>query len=192
MTAQTFQILCLPGDGVGPEVLREARQTLELVADARPVTFVWAEAKIGGAAIDAHGVPLRDADAEMAASSDSVLLGAVGGPKWESVAPEIRPEAGLLGLRQRLGLFANLRPIKVLDALVDASPLKADIVRGTDMLIVRELTGGIYFGKPSEQRVTSEGRSAIDTLVYTRVGDAAPDRARFRARQGQAQQGHQR
>lgn len=167
MTAQTFHILLLPGDGVGPEVIREAIQTLELVAAHRPVEFNWSEAAFGGAGIDAHGVPLRDEDAELAADADSVLLGAVGGPKWENVAPNIRPEAGLLGLRQKLGLFANLRPIKVLDALVDASPLKADIVRGTDLLIVRELTGGIYFGTPSEQRETNEGRSAIDTLVYS-------------------------
>lgn len=167
MTAQTFHILCLPGDGVGPEVIKEARQTLDLIAASRPVEFVWTEAAFGGAAIDAHGVPLRDEDADAAANSDSVLLGAVGGPKWENIAPEIRPEAGLLGLRQRLGLFANLRPIKVLDALVDASPMKADIVRGTDLLIVRELTGGIYFGKPSEQMETNEGRSAVDTLLYS-------------------------
>ncbi|MBA2454419.1 MAG: 3-isopropylmalate dehydrogenase [Chloroflexia bacterium] len=169
MTAQTFHILCLPGDGVGPEVIHEARQTLDLIASSRPVEFVWSEAAFGGAAIDAHGVPLRDEDADLAANSDSVLLGAVGGPKWENVAPEIRPEAGLLGLRQRLGLFANLRPIKVLEALVDASPMKAEIVRGTDLLIVRELTGGIYFGKPSEQMETSEGRSAVDTLVYSEI-----------------------
>lgn len=167
MTAKTFHILCLPGDGIGPEVLSEAKATLETVASARPIEFVWSEANIGGAAIDTHGVSLRDEDADLAANSDSILFGAVGGPQWDGVAPEVRPEAGLLRLRQRLGLFANLRPIKVLDALVDASPVKPDVVRGTDMLILRELTGGIYFGKPSEQMMTDEGRSAIDTLLYS-------------------------
>ena len=167
MTDTTYKVLRLPGDGVGPEVLREAVATLDVVAAHSPVSFEWAEAQIGGAAIDAHGVPLRDEDAELASRCDSVLLGAVGGPKWDSVAPEIRPEAGLLRLRQLLGLFANLRPIKVLDAMVDASPVKADIVRGTDMLIVRELTGGLYFGKPSEVRETDNGREAIDTLIYS-------------------------
>jgi 3-isopropylmalate dehydrogenase len=167
MTDTTYQILCLPGDGVGPEVLKQAVATLEVVSAARPVRFEWSEAHIGGAAIDAHGTSLRDEDAELAAQSDSVLLGAVGGPKWDGVAPEIRPEAGLLRLRQKLGLFANLRPIKVFDALVDASPVKPEIVRGTDMLIVRELTGGLYFGKPSEVRESGHGRDAIDTLVYS-------------------------
>jgi 3-isopropylmalate dehydrogenase len=167
MTQKTFHVLVLPGDGVGPEVAGEAVKTLDLIASLRPVSFQWSEAHIGGAAIDAHGVSLRDEDAELAAQSDSVLLGAVGGPKWENVAPEIRPEAGLLSLRRRLGLFANLRPIKVFDALVDASPLKPEIVRGTDMLIVRELTGGLYFGKPSEVRESGNGRDAIDTLVYS-------------------------
>ena len=167
MTAKTFHVLCLPGDGVGPEVLGEATATLDAIAASGAAKFVWTEANIGGAAIDAHGVSLRDEDADLAANSDSILFGAVGGPRWDGVAPEIRPEAGLLRLRQRLGLFANLRPIRVLDALVDASPVKPDVVRGTDMLIVRELTGGIYFGKPSEQMETAEGRSAIDTLLYS-------------------------
>lgn len=167
MAETTYHVLTLPGDGVGPEVLREAVLTLEVVAAQRPFAFSWREAHIGGAAIDAHGTSLRDEDAELAAQSDSVLLGAVGGPKWDNVDPAIRPEAGLLRLRQRLGLFANLRPIKVFDALVDASPVKAAIVRGTDMLIVRELTGGLYFGKPSEVRDTEAGREAIDTLIYS-------------------------
>jgi 3-isopropylmalate dehydrogenase len=167
MTGTAYQVLCLPGDGVGPEVLREAVATLEVIAAARPMSFEWSEAHIGGAAIDAYGTSLRDEDAELASRSDSVLLGAVGGPKWDGVAPETRPEAGLLRLRQRLGLFANLRPIKVFDALIDASPVKPEIVRGTDMLIVRELTGGLYFGKPSAVRENEQGREAIDTLVYS-------------------------
>ncbi|MEZ4520487.1 MAG: 3-isopropylmalate dehydrogenase, partial [Thermomicrobiales bacterium] len=138
----------------------------ETVASHAGFEVTFRQAHIGGAAIDAHGVPVRDEDIETARTSDAVMLGAVGGPKWEGVAPEIRPEAGLLKLRQALGLFANLRPIKVFDALADASPLKAEVVRGVDMLIVRELTGGIYFGEPSKQWTTDEGRRAIDTLPY--------------------------
>jgi len=162
----TYRILLLPGDGVGPEVIAEARATLDLVADAGGYQIKFTEGLIGGAAIDAYGTSLRDEEIEAARDADAVMLGAVGGPKWEGVAPEIRPEAGLLRLRSALGLFANLRPIRVFDALVDSSPMKAEVVRGVDMLIVRELTGGIYFGKPSEQRVTPEGREAIDTLIY--------------------------
>ena len=162
----TYNILMLPGDGVGPEVLAEAEQTLDALASHAGFSVNYAHAHIGGAAIDAHGVPVRDEDIEIARASDAVMLGAVGGPKWENVAPEIRPEAGLLKLRQALGLFANLRPIKVYDALVDASPLKSAVVRGVDLLIVRELTGGIYFGKPSKQWTTEQGRRAVDTLPY--------------------------
>lgn len=166
MTETSFQILCLPGDGVGPEVLSQATQILDLVAAKRGLSFEYRTANIGGSAIDAHGVPVRDEDIEAARAADAVFLGAVGGPKWEDVDPAIRPEAGLLKLRQSLGLFANLRPIKVFDSLARVSPLKAEVVSGVDMLIVRELTGGIYFGKPSEERTTAEGREAIDTLVY--------------------------
>jgi 3-isopropylmalate dehydrogenase len=147
-------------------VLAEAEQTLALIAGRSGFTVTIHRANIGGAAIDAHGVPLRDEDIELARSVDAVMLGAVGGPNWERVAPEIRPEAGLLKLRQALGLFANLRPIKVHDALVAVSPLKPDIVRGVDFVIVRELTGGIYFGKPSKQWTTDAGRRAVDTLPY--------------------------
>lgn len=167
MTTKTFQILTMAGDGVGPEVVREAVATLDVIASQRPVAFEWTARLLGGAAIDAYGVPLRDEDLELAANSDSVLFGAVGGPKWDDVPANIRPEYGLLQLRQRLGLFANLRPIKVFEALVDASPVKPEVVRGTDMLIVRELTGGLYFGKPSEIREADGKRNAIDTLVYS-------------------------
>jgi 3-isopropylmalate dehydrogenase len=162
----SYRVLLLPGDGVGPEVIAEARTTLDLVASLGGYTIEYQEGLIGGAAIDAYGTSLRDEEIAAAKDADAVMLGAVGGPKWERVAPEIRPEAGLLRLRAALGLFANLRPIRVFDALVDASPLKAEVVRGVDMLIVRELTGGIYFGKPSEQRTTADGREAIDTLIY--------------------------
>lgn len=162
----TYDILMLPGDGVGPEVLAEAQKTLDIVASRAGFSVNYHVANIGGAAIDAHGVPVRDEDIETARSSNAVMLGAVGGPKWENVEPAIRPEAGLLKLRQALGLFANLRPIKVYDALADTSPLKSDVVRGVDLLIVRELTGGIYFGEPSKRWTTDEGRRAVDTLPY--------------------------
>jgi 3-isopropylmalate dehydrogenase len=162
----SYELLLLPGDGVGPEVLAEAEQTLDLIAGRSGFDVTIHRANIGGAAVDAHGVPVRDEDIELARSVDAVMLGAVGGPKWDAVAPDIRPEAGLLKLRQALGLFANLRPIKVHDALVDASPLKPENVRGVDLVIVRELTGGIYFGKPSKQWTTEAGRRAVDTLPY--------------------------
>lgn len=162
----TYQVMLLPGDGVGPEVIAEAKTTLELVASKRGYTIAFQTAQIGGAAIEAHGVPIRDEDIESARNADAILLGAVGGPGWDHLAKAQRPEAGLLGLRYSLGLFANLRPVKVFDALVDASPLKAESVRGVDMLIVRELTGGLYFGKPSKQWTDAEGRQAVDTMAY--------------------------
>ncbi len=166
MSGPTFKILLLPGDGVGPEVLTEARALLEAVGDRAGVGFEFGEAMIGGAAIDAHGVPMRDVDVEAARQSDAVLLGAVGGPKWDHLGKAERPEAGLLGLRKSLGLFANLRPVKVFDALANNSPLKPEIARGSDLMIVRELTGGLYFGQPSKRMKSETGRHAVDTLPY--------------------------
>ncbi len=162
----TFQVLLLPGDGVGPEVIAEAVRTLDLVAGTSGFGIEYVEGKIGGTGIDTHGVPLRDDEIEAAKQADAILLGAVGGPAWDSQPRNNRPEAGLLKLRASLGLFANLRPVKVFDALLDASPLKPEIVRGVDLLIVRELTGGLYFGKPSKQWETSRGRRAVDTMIY--------------------------
>src|SRR5688572_28169454 len=126
MSARSYRILCLPGDGVGPEVIAEATATLQLVAAKRGITLELQSALIGGAAIDAYGVPLRPEDAALADQVDAILLGAVGGPKWDHLPRERRPEAGLLGIRRALGLFANVRPVKVFDALVDASPLKPE------------------------------------------------------------------
>ena len=157
MSETTFRILLLPGDGVGPEVVAEARATLDAVATRGDFSIDYSHALIGGAAIDAHGVPLRPEDAELAEQSDAILLGAVGGPKWDALPREKRPEFGLLGLRKRLDLFANIRPVRVFDALVDVSPIKADVVRGVDLMIVRELTGGLYFGKPSNAGPTHVG-----------------------------------
>ncbi len=161
-----FKILRLPGDGVGPEVLDEACSVLSEVGARKDVQFEFTDGLIGGAAIDACGSPLSDEDLVKARDSDAVFLGAVGGPKWDHFSKETRPEAGLLKLRKELGLFANLRPVKIFDALAGASPLKDEIVRGADLMVVRELTGGLYFGQPSKRMKDETGRSAVDTLPY--------------------------
>lgn len=162
-----LRLLVLPGDGIGPEVLAEAQAVLEQACHALGLAVRFQEDRIGGAAIDADGVPLREDTIETARQSDAVLLGAVGGPKWDHLPKATRPEAGLLGLRKALGLFANLRPVKVFDALADRTPLKPEIVRGVDLLIVRELTGGLYFGEPSFVARDAGARHAVDTLPYT-------------------------
>jgi len=179
------KILVLPGDGIGPEVVEQAKLALEACARRFhfPLTFV--EAIVGGAAIEAFHTALPDGALHLAQNSDAVLLGAVGGPKWDDPKAMVRPEQALLGLRRGLGLFANMRPVRVFADLLDAGPLKPDVLRGVDLVVVRELTGGIYFGQPSEQRRGPDGREAIDTLVYTeaeiaRLMHAAFDLARRR------------
>ena len=179
------RIVVFPGDGVGPEVATEGRRVLEAVAHRWGHTFLVEEALIGGAAIDAYGTALRDEDQVRCRRADAALLGAVGGPKWDDPAAKVRPEQGLLRLRKALGLYANLRPVAVQPALLDASPLRPEIVRGTDILVVRELTGGLYFGRPSGQWVERRGRVAVDTLVYrehevARVAHLAFELARSR------------
>lgn len=141
------QILVLPGDGIGPEIMAEAVKVLELANDRFQLGFELAEDVIGGAAIDKHGVPLADQTLQRARQADAVLLGAVGGPKWDRIERDIRPERGLLKIRSQLGLFANLRPAILYPQLAAASSLKPEVVAGLDILIVRELTGGIYYGK---------------------------------------------
>jgi 3-isopropylmalate dehydrogenase len=158
------QIAFLPGDGIGREVLREARRVLETVAHEYHHTFDIVEADIGAVAIDRHGEPLPHTTRELCASSQAVLLGAVGDPKYDHLGPDKRPERGLLDLRSFLGNFANLRPVAIREALADASPLRRETVLGVDLLIVRELLGGIYFGRP---RGVENGR-AFNTEVYTR------------------------
>ncbi len=155
------RIVLLPGDGIGPEILPAAVQILDAVG-----SFDYEEHPFGGAAIDATGEPLPAETLKLCRESDAVLLGAVGGPKWDDPAARVRPEQGLLGLRQALGLFANLRPVRALEALAAASPLRPEITAGVDLLVVRELTGGLYFGKPRRRWVTSRGRRAVDTLPY--------------------------
>jgi 3-isopropylmalate dehydrogenase len=163
------KILVLPGDGIGPEVVEQAKAVLEACGRQFHFQLAFSEAIVGGAAIDAFHTALPDGALHLAQSSDAVLLGAVGGPKWDDPRATVRPEQALLGLRKGLGLFANLRPVRVYPELLDAAPLKPDVLRGVDLVVVRELTGGIYFGKPSERRSGSEGREAVDTLIYNEV-----------------------
>jgi len=157
------KITVLPGDGIGVEVTREAVACLEAIAAKFGHQFEFETRLIGGAALDAVGVPLPDETLETCLASDAVLLGAVGGPQYDSNPPKLKPETGLLGLRAGLGVYANLRPAFLHDSLVGASPLKPEIIRGTDLLIVRELAGGLYFGQP---RGIEENR-AVNTMVYT-------------------------
>jgi 3-isopropylmalate dehydrogenase len=166
--AANKKVLMLPGDGIGPEVMGEVRRVMDWMESNRQVSFDTEEDIIGGCCIDAHGVPMKDETVEAAKAADAVLLGAVGGPKWDNVDFDIRPEAGLLRIRKDLGLFANLRPAIVFDALADASSLKREIVAGLDILIVRELTGGIYFGEPrGVEDMPGGGKRGYNTLVYT-------------------------
>lgn len=181
-------IVVCAGDGAGPEVMAEALKVLNGIAASRGLDLAFEHVLIGGAAIDTHGTPLRDEDIERARSADAVLLGAVGGPKWDNPQAVVRPEQGLLKIRKSLGLYANLRPVKVAEARLHASPIKAEVLAGTDLLIVRELTGGIYFGRPSRQWRERRGRVAVDTLVYReheieRVVRLAFDHARSRSGQ---------
>ena len=160
------RIALLPGDGVGPEVVAEAVKVLEAVGDRFSIPFQFQTVAIGGSALDQFGVPLRTEDVAVVRKTDAALLGAVGGPNWDQVEQQLRPERGLLHIRKALQLYANLRPVAVPPALIENSPLRPEIVRGVDLMVVRELTGGIYFGKPSRRGSNSRGRNAVDTLRY--------------------------
>jgi 3-isopropylmalate dehydrogenase len=175
------KITVLPGDGIGVEVMREAVACLETIAAHFQHDFAFETQMIGGAALDERGVPLPDETLQACLASDAVLLGAVGAPQYDANPPQLKPETGLLGLRAGLGVYANLRPAFLHDSLIGASPLKPEIIRGTDLLIVRELAGGLYFGQP---RGIEPGR-AVNTLVYTdaeveRVARVAFELARLR------------
>jgi len=166
--ASNKKMLILPGDGIGPEVMREVLRVIDWMDKRRAVTFDISEGKVGGIAIDAHGTPLTDETMADALFADATLLGAVGGPKWDELPFEQKPERGLLRLRKEMDLFANLRPALCFDALVDASTLKPEIVSGLDILIVRELTAGVYFGEPRGIETLPDGqRKGINTQSYT-------------------------
>ena len=163
----TRSLFLLPGDGIGVETMAEVRKIIAWMNEAKGAGFVTDEGLVGGSAYDAHGLAISDADMDKALASDAVLFGAVGGPKWDSVPYEVRPEAGLLRLRKDLALFANLRPAICYPALAEASSLKPELVQGLDILIVRELTGGVYFGEPKTITDIGNGQKrAIDTQVY--------------------------
>jgi len=161
------QIILLPGDGIGKEIMKSARLVLTAIAAEYNHHFTFHEHAIGGDAIDNYGVPLPEDTVNACQTADAVLLGAVGGPKWDAIPVHLRPEKGLLGIRKSLGLFANLRPIKGFSSLLHASPLKEEIIKDSDIMIIRELTGGLYFGQPSERR--ENGDAAVDTLYYHRT-----------------------
>ena len=164
----SYKIAVLPGDGIGPEVMGEGTQVLEQVAKLYGFNVALEEGIVGGASIDAHRKPLIDSVLNLTKQSDAVLLGAMGGPKWDGLDYSIRPERALLALRQELGLFANLRPVKLFSALASASTLKREVVEGTDLLVVRELTGGIYFGQPKGITKLPDGTErGVNTEVYT-------------------------
>ena len=160
------KIVVLPGDGIGPEVTTEAVRALQAVARRGSHSFEFVERLMGGCSIDAHGTALTDDVLAECRAADAVLLGAVGGPKWDDPQARVRPEQGLLALRKGLGVFANLRPVKVHPALVDASPLKPERVRGVDIVVIRELTGGLYFGQPKGRETKDGVERAVDTLEY--------------------------
>jgi 3-isopropylmalate dehydrogenase len=162
-----FNLVFVPGDGIGPEVIAAGRRVLEGAGRIFGFGFTWREVLIGGVAIDAYGVPMQPADMDVCRSADAIYFGAIGDPRFNDPKAKVRPEQALLGLRQGLELYANLRPVSVQPVLRASSPVREALLEGVDMMIVRELTGGLYFGKPSEQRTTPAGREVVDTLAYT-------------------------
>lgn len=186
---QHYRITLLPGDGIGPEIMAVAVEVMQVVGQHLNLTFEFQEALIGGAAIDATGEPLPGKTLELCKSSDAVLLAAIGGYKWDTLPRHLRPETGLLGLRAGLELFANLRPAKILPQLIDASSLKREVVEGVDIMVVRELTGGIYFGQPKGVFATETGeKRGVNTMAYAeseidRIGRVAFETARKRRKQ---------
>lgn len=186
MSQQQYRITLLPGDGIGPEIMQVAVEVLKVVGKQLHLNFEFQEALIGGAAIDATGEPLPEATLETCRQSDAVLLAAIGGYKWDALPRHLRPETGLLGLRAGLSLFANLRPAQIFSQLIDASSLKRELVEGVDIMVVRELTGGIYFGQPKGIFTTETGeKRGVNTMAYAeseidRIGRVAFKTARKR------------
>ncbi len=166
MSGKNFDILVLEGDGIGPEVTAEAIKVMEICGERFSAGFNLSSALVGGAAIEAEGVPVSDETVQAARNADAVLLGAVGGPQWDDLPTDKRPEKGLLALRQLLDLFANLRPASVHESLVHASTLRPEVVSGIDLLVVRELVSDIYFGEPRGRQTGSSGREAVNTMRY--------------------------
>jgi 3-isopropylmalate dehydrogenase len=160
-------VAVLPGDGVGPEVITESIKVLEAIGNRFGHDFQIKSGRVGGNAIDDYGTPLPQETMDTCNEADAILFGAVGGPKWDDPNSDVRPEDGILAIRKSLGLFANLRPVKVYPSLINSSPLKPEILEDVDMMVLRELTGGLYFGKPKKRWSTSRGRRGVDTLKYT-------------------------
>ncbi len=185
---QHYRITLLPGDGIGPEIMAVAVEVLTVIGEQLDLSFAFQEALMGGAAIEAKGEPLPAETLDLCKNSDAVLLAAIGGYKWDTLPRHLRPETGLLGLRAGLGLFANLRPAKILPQLLDASSLKREIVEGVDILVVRELTGGVYFGQPKGIFATETGeKRGVNTMAYTeseidRIGRVGFETARKRSK----------
>src|SRR6185503_6097076 len=166
VAATKYQVIAIPGDGVGPEVIDAARRVVDAAGARFGFDVQWTEILAGGIAIDTYGVAMRPADVELCRAADAVLLGAVGGPKWSDPSAAVRPEQALFALRGGLGLYANLRPVTVHPALIASSPVRPELLDGVDLLIVRELTGGIYFGRREEPSGDPGERRALDTLPY--------------------------
>jgi 3-isopropylmalate dehydrogenase len=179
-----FDILVLPGDGIGPEVTAEGVRLLHAVGQRFGHAFRTAEDLVGGACIDAHGIAIRDETIEAAKRSHAVLWGAVGGPKWDNPTAPVRPEQGLLRIRRELDLWANLRPVQVIPALAGASTLKPEVLEGVDFLVIRELTSGAYFGQPQERRTVNGRREAVDTMYYNEQEIARVAHLGFRLARG--------
>jgi 3-isopropylmalate dehydrogenase len=163
----TYHILLTPGDGIGPEVMEEATKVLGRIERRFGHEFQYEEQTIGGAAIDKYGIALRPETVAAARHSAAVLFGAVGGPKWDNPQAPVRPEDAILSMRKQLGLFANIRPVKIYPELINDSTLKPEVLEGTDMVVIRELTGGLYFGQPKKRWTSAAGRQSVDTLRYS-------------------------
>ena len=163
-----YTVSVLPGDGIGPEVIGETIKVFQSISSRYGHQFNFRTGLIGGAAIDQFGTALPDETLQMCKDTDAVLFGAVGGPKWDHVNAAVRPEQGILAIRKGLGLYANVRPVKVYPAIINSSPIKPELLKNVDMIILRELTGGLYFGKPKKRWKTTTGkRRGVDTLKYT-------------------------